>query len=99
MNAAAFAPIAGTGIETVTGWLPGYARQIDDGSYPALDSTLGTHLAAMEHVVHESESLGVSAELPRFFQAVAGRAAADGHGGSGYAAMIEQFRKPAGTRS
>ncbi|WP_103941883.1 NAD(P)-dependent oxidoreductase [Thermomonospora echinospora] len=99
VDAAAFAPIAKTGIGTVADWVPGYAQQIDDGAYPALDSTINTHLAAMEHLVHESESLGVNAELPKFIKALADRAMADGHGGNGYAAMIEQFRKPAGTRS
>ncbi|WP_214417122.1 imine reductase family protein [Sphaerisporangium fuscum] len=94
VDATVFAPIAGKGIETVNGWVSAYARQIDDGTYPAFDSTIDTHLAAMEHVIHESESLGVNAELPRFVKALADRAAADGHGGSGYAALIEQFRKP-----
>ncbi|MEU7829757.1 NAD(P)-binding domain-containing protein [Nonomuraea sp. NPDC049129] len=92
VDATAFAPIASKGIETVNGWVSAYARQIDDGAYPAVDSTIDTHLAAMEHLIHESESLGVNAELPRFIKALTDRAVADGHGGSGYAAMIEQFR-------
>ncbi|RCV48924.1 NAD(P)-dependent oxidoreductase [Marinitenerispora sediminis] len=95
VDAAAFAPLATKGIGTVTGWLAGYAQQVDDGAYPADDSTIDTHLAAMEHLVHESEALGVSAEIPRFFTILAERAVADGHGGSGYAAMIEQFRTSA----
>ncbi|MEU7740949.1 NAD(P)-binding domain-containing protein [Nonomuraea sp. NPDC049158] len=92
VDATAFAPIASKGIETVNGWVAAYARQIDDGTYPAVDSTIDTHLAAMEHLIHESEFLGVNAELPRFIKALTDRAVADGHGGSGYAAMIEQFR-------
>ncbi|MEV1239177.1 NAD(P)-dependent oxidoreductase [Nonomuraea sp. NPDC050022] len=92
VDATAFAPIASQGIETVNGWVSTYARQIDDGAYPAVDSTIDTHLAAMEHLIHESESLGVNAELPRFIKVLTDRAVADGHGGSGYAAMIEQFR-------
>ncbi|MDL5199296.1 NAD(P)-binding domain-containing protein [Streptomyces sp. ALI-76-A] len=96
VDAAAFAPLARKGIETVTAWLPDYARQVDDGSYPVLDATIDTHLAAMENVIHESEFLGVDAELPRFVKALADRAVADGHGGSGYAALIEQFREPSG---
>ncbi|GIJ80018.1 3-hydroxyisobutyrate dehydrogenase [Micromonospora phaseoli] len=93
VKAAAFAPLAIRGIETVTGWLPGYARQIDDGAYPGDDSTIDIHLAAMAHVVHESEALGVNVELSRLTKTLADRAVADGHGGSSYAAMIEQFRK------
>lgn len=94
VDAATFTPVACQGIGTVTEWLSGYAQQIDDGTYPAPDSTLHTHLAAMEHLVHESESLGVNAALPRLTKALAERAAADGHGADSYAAMIEQFRRP-----
>ncbi|MFG3257076.1 NAD(P)-dependent oxidoreductase [Streptomyces sp. NPDC048172] len=96
VDAVAFTPIARKGIESTAGWLPGFARQIDDGAYSEPESTLDTHLAAMEHVVEESRCLGVSAELPRFLKALAERAVADGHGGSGYAAMVEQFRAPLG---
>jgi 3-hydroxyisobutyrate dehydrogenase-like beta-hydroxyacid dehydrogenase len=96
VDAATFAPIAKMGIGTVADWVSGYAQQIDDGAYPALDATIDTHLASMEHLIEESESLGVNAELPRFIKALTDRAVADGHGGSGYAALIEQFRKPSG---
>ncbi|MFI6507163.1 NAD(P)-dependent oxidoreductase [Streptosporangium sp. NPDC050855] len=95
VKATAFTPVATTGIATVAGWVAGYAQQIDDGAYPAPDATIGTHLAAMEHLVHESESLGVSTEFPRLVKALAERAVADGRGGDGYAAMIEQFRTSA----
>ncbi|MGI5285213.1 NAD(P)-dependent oxidoreductase [Nonomuraea polychroma] len=99
VDAATFAPMAKTGIGIVADWVAAYAQQIDDGTYPALDSTIDTHVAAMEHLVHESESLGVNAELPRFIKALTDRAVAGGHGGSGYAAMIEQFRTPSEVRS
>ncbi|WP_338068478.1 hypothetical protein [Haloactinopolyspora alba] len=98
VDAAAFTPVASGGLATVASWLPGYARQIDEGAYAAADSTMDTHLAAIDHLVHESESLGVSTEFPRFVKALADRAIADGHGGNGYPALIEQFRKPAGDR-
>nr|WP_317891398.1 hypothetical protein [Saccharopolyspora pogona] len=98
VDAATFAPLARQGIGTVAGWLSAYAQQIDDGTYPADDSTIDTHLAAMEHLIHESEFLGVNAELPRFVKALADRAVADGHGGNSYATMIEQFRKPSEVR-
>jgi 3-hydroxyisobutyrate dehydrogenase-like beta-hydroxyacid dehydrogenase len=94
VDAATFAPFAKPLIGTVADWLPGYAQQIDDGTYPADDSTIDTHLGAMDHLIHESELLGVSTELPKFVKTVTDRAVADGHGGNSYAAMIEQFRKP-----
>jgi 3-hydroxyisobutyrate dehydrogenase-like beta-hydroxyacid dehydrogenase len=98
VDAATFAALAKPGIGTVAVWVSAYARQIDDGRYPALDSTIDTHLAAMEHLIHESEFLGVNAELPRFVKALTDQAVVDGHGGNSYAAMIEQFRKPSGVR-
>ncbi|MFE3139330.1 hypothetical protein [Streptomyces scopuliridis] len=98
VDAARFAPLAKTGITTVAEWVAGYAEQIDKGDYPALDATLNTHLASMDHLVHESEFLGVIAEFPKFLKALAERSVADGHGAEGYAAVIELFRKPSGTR-
>lgn len=93
IDAGTFAPFASSGIETVTGWLPGMAQQVDTGNYADDDSTIATHLAAMKHLVHESEFLGVNADLPRFVKALADRAVAAGQGGLGYAALIEQFRQ------
>ena len=98
VDAAAFAPLASRGIGTVTDWLSDYAQQIDDGTYPVLDATIDTQLTVMDHLIHESESLGVSGELPRFVKALTERAVADGRGDNSYAAMIEQFRKPSAVR-
>ncbi|MDT6982787.1 NAD(P)-dependent oxidoreductase [Streptomyces lusitanus] len=95
VKATAFAPLANTMINVVTEYVTAYAPQIDEGAYPAGDATMTVHRDAMVHLAEESETLGVNAELPRFFAALADRAVADGHAGSGYAAMIEQFRRPA----
>ncbi|MGW0937151.1 NAD(P)-dependent oxidoreductase [Streptomyces sp. NPDC002666] len=91
--ATSYLPVARTAIDMVTGWLPSYARQADDGVYPADDGTVDTHLTAMTQVVEESEVLGLNSELPRLFMALAKRAAAAGHGSSGYVALVGQFRK------
>ncbi|MFD1146448.1 NAD(P)-dependent oxidoreductase [Saccharothrix hoggarensis] len=89
----AYVPIARTAIDTVAGWLPGYARQVEEGVYPADDGTVDTHLSVMAHVIEESESLGVNADLPRLAKALTERAVTAGHGSSGYAALVEQFRQ------
>jgi 3-hydroxyisobutyrate dehydrogenase-like beta-hydroxyacid dehydrogenase len=94
VDATTFAPVARQVTETVAGWLPDNAQQIDDGAYPAVDATIETHRAAMDHLIHEAEVLGVDADLPRFVKSLADRAVAAGQGGSSYAAMVEQFRKP-----
>ncbi|KOG32831.1 imine reductase family protein [Streptomyces resistomycificus] len=69
--------------------LPGYAHPVDDGIHPAHDGTIDTHLAAMAHVVEESESPRVSTEhrAPRLVQASAERAATAGHRVGGYVAF------------
>lgn len=98
VDAATFAQVASKGIVTVAQWASAYADQIDVGDYPAFDSTIDTHLAAMKHLIDESESLGINAELPRFIKVLTDRAVAQGRGGASYAAMIDQFRKPPGER-
>lgn len=64
VTASSFAPLATTSVKMVADWVNGYAEQVDKGEYPAPDATLNTHLASMNHLVHESESLGVNAEFP-----------------------------------
>lgn len=98
VDASAFAPLAAKSVKMVADWVPGYAEQIDKNEFPAVDATLATHLASMDHLVHESESLGVNAEFPRLVKDLAERSVANGHGAEGYAAMIGLFRKPSGTR-
>ncbi|MEU3221237.1 NAD(P)-binding domain-containing protein [Streptomyces sp. NPDC006971] len=91
--ATAFARLARTGIETVADWVPGYAQQIDDGAYPATDSTVNTNLTGMKHLLHESHAAGINTELPELLATLAERAVADGHGDNSYAAITEQLRR------
>ncbi|QNP66170.1 NAD(P)-dependent oxidoreductase [Streptomyces genisteinicus] len=99
VSAEAFAPVARHGIGTVAGWLTDYARRVDAGDHASPDATLETHLATMDHLVHESEALGVDAELPRFVRELARRAAAAGHGGDEYSVMADVFRGRVGAPS
>ena len=48
----------------------------------------------MEHLIQESESLGIDVELPKLVKTLTDRAVAEGRGGDSYAAMIDQLRKP-----
>ncbi|ELS51517.1 NAD(P)-dependent oxidoreductase [Streptomyces viridochromogenes] len=96
VDARSFAPVAARSLEMVTGWLGGFAEQIDDGAFPGEDATLTTHLAAMEHLVRESEDLGVDVRLPRFVRDIARRSVAAGRGDESYAVLIDQFRTSAG---
>ncbi|MFD9405722.1 NAD(P)-dependent oxidoreductase [Streptomyces sp. NPDC059989] len=95
VDASTFAPFAQEMAAGVADWLPGYALQIDRGSFPAEVAALETDARAMAHLIEESEAVGVNAELPRLFKAMADRAIAAGHGGEQYPVLIEEFGKPA----
>ncbi|GAA0940789.1 NAD(P)-dependent oxidoreductase [Nonomuraea longicatena] len=94
VDAATYAPFAQQIAAGVAGWLPGYAEQIDSGSFPAEVSALETDARAMAHLIEESEAVGVNAELPKLIKAMADRSIAAGHGGEQYPVLIEEFGKP-----
>lgn len=98
VDAATFAPYAQQLATVVTEWLPGYAEQIDNASFPAEVSALATDVNAMEHLISESEAAGVSSELPRLIKAIADRGIAAGHGGEQYPVLIEEFSAPSSLR-
>ncbi|WP_067847806.1 NAD(P)-dependent oxidoreductase [Nocardia lijiangensis] len=94
VDAATYAPFARQIAAGVAEWLPGYAEQIDSGSFPAEVSALETDARAMAHLIEESEAVGVNAELPKLIKAMADRSIAAGHGGEQYPVLIEEFGKP-----
>ena len=94
IDAATYAPFAQQIATGVAGWLPGYAEQVDSGSFPADVSALETDVRAMAHMVEESRAVGVNTELPKLIKAMADRAIAAGHGGEQYPVLIEEFSKP-----
>ncbi|MBB5960514.1 3-hydroxyisobutyrate dehydrogenase-like beta-hydroxyacid dehydrogenase [Saccharothrix tamanrassetensis] len=94
VDAATYAPFARQIAAVVAAWLPGYAEQIDSGSFPAEVSALETDARAMAHLIDESEAVGVNAELPKLIKAIADRSIAAGHGGEQYPVLIEEFGKP-----
>ncbi|MEU2032299.1 NAD(P)-dependent oxidoreductase [Nocardia amamiensis] len=94
VDAATYAPFARQIATGVAEWLPGYAEQIDSGSFPAEVSALETDARAMAHLIDESEAVGVNAELPKLIKAMADRSIAAGHGAEQYPVLIEEFGKP-----
>ncbi|QJW37959.1 NAD(P)-dependent oxidoreductase [Cellulosimicrobium protaetiae] len=91
VDASAFTPFAAQVAQETVGWLPGYADQVDRGSFTPDDATIATHAGGIAHLVRVSEELGVDAELPRLFGSVAARAIAAGHADRSYPALIEQL--------
>ncbi|MFF0306887.1 NAD(P)-dependent oxidoreductase [Streptosporangium sp. NPDC004379] len=94
VDAAMYAPFARQIAAVVAEWLPGYAEQIDSGSFPAEVSALETDVRAMTHLIEESEAAGVNAELPKLIKAMADRSIVAGHGGEQYPVLIEEFGRP-----
>ncbi|GAA3851368.1 NAD(P)-dependent oxidoreductase [Streptomyces sedi] len=94
VKASEFLPWATAWVDTVKLFATDYAGQIDAGdrAYPANDATMEVNLGAIGHVLHESESQGVNAELPRFLHELMGRTVAGGHGAHSFASMFEVFR-------
>ena len=72
-----------------------HARQARDGVYPDDDGTVEVHQAAMEHLVHTSEAQNIGAEVPGLFRSLLEQTAANGHGSSGIASVIETITKGA----
>ncbi|WP_426310652.1 NAD(P)-dependent oxidoreductase [Cellulosimicrobium sp. E-16] len=91
VEASTFTPFAAQVAQETVRWLPGYAAQIDRGSFTPDDATLATHAGGIAHLVRVSEKLGVDAELPRLFGSVVARAIAAGRSELSYAALIEQL--------
>ncbi|WP_223774888.1 NAD(P)-binding domain-containing protein [Streptomyces sp. 135] len=94
VDAVTYAPFARLMAAGVADWLPGYAEQVDKGSFPADVAALETDARSMAHLIEESEAAGINAELPKLFKAMADRAIAAGHGGEQYPVLIEEFSKP-----
>jgi 3-hydroxyisobutyrate dehydrogenase-like beta-hydroxyacid dehydrogenase len=94
VKATEYLPMANSLIAMTTDFISAYAAQIDAGDWPAEDSTIATHVDAMDHLLDESKELGINTELPELIKAFGRRAIAAGHGNASYAAMVEVFRKP-----
>lgn len=94
VDAATYAPFAQQIAAGVAEWLPGYAEQIDNGSFPADVSALETDARAMEHLIEQSEAAGINAELPKLIKTMADRSIAAGHGAEQYPVLIEEFCNP-----
>ncbi|WP_434598912.1 NAD(P)-dependent oxidoreductase [Streptomyces sp. A5-4] len=96
VGAQQFLPWAHMWLDAIKMFTTDYAAQIDagDGKFPANDATLETHLEALKHLVHESQALGIDAELPKYSQALMERVIGQGHAKNSYAAVVKAYRKP-----
>lgn len=75
--------------------VPNIASQIDAGSYPDNDSTLGMQAVTIEHLVDASRAQQIDAALPELLMARAEQALRAGHAGDGFGSLFEVLRRPA----
>ncbi|MFE5871229.1 NAD(P)-dependent oxidoreductase [Streptomyces roseifaciens] len=92
VDAVTFTPVAIRWTAAVNGFMSTYAPRIDAGVYPGDDATLAVHLGAIEHFVHASAARGLDPALPALLKSSIEQAVAAGHGGDGYARLIEAVR-------
>ncbi|MGK5731196.1 NAD(P)-dependent oxidoreductase [Streptomyces sp. URMC 124] len=92
VDAAVFTPVAIRWMGAVNGFMDTYAPRVDAGVYPGDDATLDVHLGAIGHLVHASAARGLDTRLPELLKASIEEAVAAGHGGDGYARLIETVR-------
>ncbi|MFG2769548.1 NAD(P)-dependent oxidoreductase [Streptomyces sp. NPDC048350] len=89
----AFAAVATGHMPFVTSLMAEHARQIKDGRFPDDDGTVEVHAAAMKHVLDTSRARGIGTDVPELIGNLMERAAADGHGSSGIASVVETITK------
>ena len=94
VSAAEFLPYAVSNFDTVSMFLAEAAGAIDEGSYPGAAATATMMGATADHIASASRNAGIDPGLPDAVKAQYDRAIAEGHGGSGWASLIEAIRKP-----
>ncbi|MFD3458879.1 NAD(P)-dependent oxidoreductase [Nocardia fluminea] len=90
-----FASVATAHMPFVTSLMTEHARQARDGVYPDDDGTVEVHAAAMAHLAHTSAAQNIGVAVPALFRSLLEQTAANGHGASGIASVIETITKGA----
>lgn len=93
--ARAFLPYANRVMAILPATLEGLARDVDERRYPGDEDTLDMNDAALAHIVVTSRNRGVDPGLPALVRAMTRGAIAEGRGGEGFSAVVEQLRAPA----
>ncbi|KAF9279940.1 hypothetical protein BGZ68_007605 [Mortierella alpina] len=75
-------------LTAMTGYLHVLAKQIDEGDFASLGSSIEMQVPALNNIVKTSEAQGVSADLIRPIQSLLERAVAVGRGGEEISALV-----------
>ncbi len=65
------------------------AQDVDQGVYPGEGSSLISNMTSMEHIIHVAEQHGIDSSVLNAAKAIAQRAIHAGHGGDGFARLVE----------
>ncbi|MFD0382199.1 NAD(P)-dependent oxidoreductase [Streptomyces stramineus] len=94
ISAQELAPFA----QGIVGLLPDivtdFAAEVDEGTYPNHVTNVNSAAAGMAHIIHAAEDRGIDVGVLRAAEAVARRAAAEGHGADGFSRLTEVLGRP-----
>jgi len=93
VDAATFLPYARQIAALLPDTFRSLARDVDGGSYSGDEDRLAMELAALEHIAHTSDEVGLDSALPRLMRDLAGRAVDAGHGDDGFSRLVETLRR------
>jgi 3-hydroxyisobutyrate dehydrogenase-like beta-hydroxyacid dehydrogenase len=93
VSATEFLPYAVENLDSLSSYLAGGARKIDEGRYPGELANVTMMGATADHIVGASRSAGIDVDLPAAVKAQYDRAIAAGHGKDGWPSLFEVIRK------
>lgn len=94
VDATNFASVAIDHFGFITQLMGQYARQIENGRYPADEGTLEVLAGAMDHLIHTSQTKGIGVDVPTLFKVLLDRGIEAGRGDDGIASVIDVIRTP-----
>ncbi|MGH3918446.1 MAG: NAD(P)-dependent oxidoreductase [Pseudonocardiaceae bacterium] len=94
VSAKTFMPYATGLFDTMSSYLTGAAREIDDGRYPGDLASVTMMGATADHIVGASTDAGIDVGLPSAVKAQYDRAIAAGHGADSWTSLVEAIKKP-----
>lgn len=93
IDATTFVPYAKRIVSILPDTIEALAGDVDRGDYPGDEDNIAMEVAALEHIVHASESVRLDSRLPAVMRDLGREAVASGAGGQGWSGIFEVLRK------
>lgn len=93
IDATTFVPRAEQIVSILPDTFGALARDVDRGEYPGDEDNIAMEVAALEHIVHTSESVRLDSRLPALLRDLGREAVASGAGTQGWSAIVEILRR------